>query len=95
VNFIADEPHFGVYLARIECAFAGRVLLMPSEDRVNMIVLGLKRPGTRIGIEPLKRAARALKERLGLPFDRFVRDLVAHNPGSAAFLRFGRAGDEA
>ena len=95
VNFIADEPRFGAYLARIERTFAGRVLCMPSEDRVNMIVFGLKRPGTRVGIEPLKRAARALKERLELPFDRFARDLVAHNPGSAAFLRFGRsAGDD-
>lgn len=94
VNFIADEPRFGAYLARIERAFAGRVLCMPSEDRVNMIAFGLKRPGTRVAIEPLKRAARGLKARYGLPFDRFVRDLVAHNPGSAAFLRFGRSGGD-
>jgi spermidine synthase len=95
VNFIADEPRFGTYLARIERAFAGRVLCMPSEDRVNMIVLGLKRPATRVAIEPLKHAARELKARYGLPFDRFLRDLVAHNPGSAAFLRFVRStGDE-
>jgi spermidine synthase len=95
VNFIADEPRFGTYLARIERAFAGRVFCMPSEDRVNMIVLGLKRPATRVAIEPLRRAARELKARFGLPFDRFLRDLVAHNPGTAAFLRFGRfAGDD-
>jgi spermidine synthase len=95
VNFIADEPRFGTYLARIERAFAGRVLCMPAEDRVNMIVFGLKRPGARVAIEPLKRLARALKARTGLPFDRFLHDLVAHNPGSAAFLRFtrGTAGD--
>jgi spermidine synthase len=94
VNFIADEPRFGAYLARIERAFAGRVLCMPSEDRVNMIVLGLRRPATRVAIEPLKRAARELKARYGVPFDRFLRDLVAHNPGSAAFLRLGRSTGE-
>jgi spermidine synthase len=95
VNFIADEPRFGAYLARIERAFAGRVLCLPAEDRVNMIVLGLKRPVARAAIEPLRRSARALKGRLGLPFERFVRDLVAHNPASAAYLRFNRgtAGD--
>jgi spermidine synthase len=91
VNFIVDEPRFGAYLARIERAFAGRVLCMPSEDRVNMIVLGLKRPATRVAIEPLKRTARELKARYGLPFDRFLRDLVAYNPGSAAFIRLGRS----
>jgi spermidine synthase len=90
VNFIADEPRFGAYLARVERAFAGRVLCMPAEDRVNMIVFGLKRRGARIPIEPLKRLARALEARHGLPFDRFLRDLVAHNPASAAFLRFNR-----
>lgn len=95
VNFIADEPRLGAYLARIERAFAGRVLCLPSQDRVNMIVLGLKRPAARIAIEPLRRAARALSARFGLPFERFVRDLVAHNPASAAYLRFNRgtAGD--
>jgi spermidine synthase len=90
VNFIADEPRFGTYLARIERAFAGRVLCMPTEDRVNMIVFALKRPGARIAIEPLRRLARELKARHGLRFDRFLRDLVAHNAASAAYLRFNR-----
>jgi hypothetical protein len=56
-----------------------------------MIVLGLRRPATRVAIEPLKRVARELKAQYGLPFDRFLGDLVAHNPGSAAFLRLGRS----
>jgi spermidine synthase len=90
VNFIADEPHFGTYLARLERAFSGRVLCLPAEDRVNLIVLGLKRPAARIAIEPLKRAARDLRARFGLPFERFVRDLVAHNSASAAYVRLGR-----
>lgn len=90
VNFIADEPRFGAYLARIERAFAGRVFCLPAEDRVNMIVLALKRPAARIAIEPLKRTARELKARYGLPFGGFVRDLVAHNPATAAYLRLGR-----
>jgi spermidine synthase len=91
VNFIADEPRFGAYLARIEQAFGGRVLCLPAEDRVNMIVLGFKGRAARIAVGPLKRAARDLKRRHDLPFDRFVRDLVDHNPGTAGHLALARA----
>jgi spermidine synthase len=90
VNFIADEPRFGTYLARIERAFGGKVLCLPAEDRVNMIVLGLRGRATRIPVAPLKRTARELRRRYDLPFDRFVRDLVAHNPGTAAHLALER-----
>jgi spermidine synthase len=95
VNFIADEPRFGTYLARIERVFGGRVLCLPAEDRVNMIVVGLKDRGVRVAIKTLKHAARQLGRRYGLPLERCVRDLVAHNPGTAAYLQLGRgAGDE-
>lgn len=87
VNFIEDEPHFPAYLKRIEQAFEGRVLLLPSEDRVNNIVLAFREGPVRVAIDTLKREARALKRRHGLPFDVFVRDLLAHNGRSAAYLR--------
>ena len=90
VNFIADEPRFGKYLARIERVFDGRVLCLPSQDRMNMIVLAFRAPVEPIRIAPLKRAARALERDLALPFDRFVRDLAAHNPGDATHLEFAR-----
>ena len=90
VNFIADEPRFGEYLARIERAFGGRILCLPAEDRVNMIVLAFKGRGARVAIDALKRAARELGRLHALPLERFVRDLVAHNPGTAAYLKLGR-----
>jgi spermidine synthase len=92
VNFIADEPRFGTYLARIEQAFGGRVLCLPSEDRINMIVLAFADRAARIAVAPLRRTARALKRRYELPFDRFVRDLVEHNPGTATHLALERDG---
>ncbi|MGE5794947.1 MAG: methyltransferase domain-containing protein [Bacteroidota bacterium] len=88
VNFIADEPRFGTYLARLERVFDGRVLCLPSQDRMNMIVLGFRDRADAVPIAPLKRTARELERRLELPFDRFVRDLVAHNPGDARHLGF-------
>jgi spermidine synthase len=90
VNFIADEPRFGVYLARLEQAFGGRVLCLPSEDRINMIVLAFRDGPVRIAVEPLRRSARGLKRRFDVRFDRFVRDLVQHNPGTTGHLVLGR-----
>jgi spermidine synthase len=86
VNFIAEERHFAKYLGRIEAAFDGRVVCLPAENRVNVIVIGLARARSRYAIEDLKRTARALKRRLGLPYDVFVRDLLAFNPHTAAYL---------
>jgi len=88
VNFIADEPRFGLYLARLERVFGGRVLCLPSQDRMNMIVLAFRAPAAPIRVAPLKRTARELERRLGLPFGRFVRDLAAHNPGDDTHLAF-------
>jgi hypothetical protein len=68
------------------------VLCLSSEDRVNMIVLGFAGRAARIAVAPLRRAARALKRRYDLPFDRFVRDLVEHNPGTATHLALERDG---
>ena len=87
VNFIEDEPRFPAYLKRIEAAFDGKVLLLPSEDRVNNIVLAFKDGPLRVAIDPLKRQARALKRRHGLPFDVFLRDLLEFNMRSANYLR--------
>jgi spermidine synthase len=89
VNFIEDEPQFPLYLRRIESAFGGKVLLLPSEDRVNNIVIAWKDGPVRAAIEPLKRQARTLKRCYGLAFDVFLRDLLKHNGRSSAYLRIG------
>jgi len=90
VNFISEERGFGKYLGRIEDAFDGRVLCLPAQDRVNMIVLAFKSGPARVAIESLKASARVLKRRYGLPFDRFVTDLLDHNTRTTAYLRVAR-----
>lgn len=87
VNFIRDEPHRAAYLARIARAFDGRVLVLPSADRFNNIVFAFRDGPSRRAIAPLKRAARSLKRRYGLPFDVALRDLLQANAVTAAFLR--------
>jgi len=90
VNFISEERGFGKYLGRIEDAFDGRVLCLPAQDRVNMIVLAFKGGPARVAIESLQASARVLKRRHGLPFDRFVTDLLDHNARTTAYLRVAR-----
>ncbi len=90
VNFIAEERGYGKYLGRIEQAFDGRVLCLPAQDRVNMIVLAFKGGPARVAIESLKATARVLKRRYSLPFDRFANDLLELNTRTAAYLRIGR-----
>lgn len=90
VNFIAEERRFGKYLGRIEEAFDGRVLCLPAQDRVNMIVLAFKGGPARVGIDSLKATARVLARRYGLPFDHFVTDLLELNTRTAAYLRIDR-----
>jgi spermidine synthase len=90
VNFIAEERRLGKYLGRIEAAFDGKVLCLPAQDRVNMIVLAFKGGPLRVSIDSLRATARVLKRRYDLPFDRFVTDLLELNTRTAAYLRIER-----
>jgi spermidine synthase len=89
-NFMAEEPRFGTYLARIERAFGGRVLLLPAADKVNMIAFGIKAGPSRYAIASLRDHARTLRRQLGLPYEAFVRDLLATNARTSSYLRCGR-----
>jgi spermidine synthase len=86
VNFIADEKNIDGYLARIERVFEGRMLRLPSEDRVNMIALAFKAHAARLSFATLRRTADALQRRYRIPFARFARDLVRHNPVAVSGL---------
>jgi hypothetical protein len=55
-----------------------------------MIVLAFKGGPTRVALDSLKTAARALKRRYGMPFDHFVTDLLELNTRTAAYLRIER-----
>jgi spermidine synthase len=93
VNFIAEERRFITYLRRIEQAFDGRVLCLPASNRVNVIVIALRDGPRRRSIDGLKRVARALKRRLGLPYDEFVKAIVEFNPHTAAYLTLAAVDD--
>lgn len=86
-NFIADEPRFSVYLKRIEASFEGRVLCMPTGDRINMMVFGFKTGTRRVAIDALKKSASRLQRRFGLPFTNMVNDLLGANERTSSYLK--------
>ena len=92
VNFIADEPRLATYVALLGRAFDGRVLRLPSEDRINTIAFAFRDPAGPVRIAALARSARELERRYELPFGRFVRDLAARNAGDGSALRLGGEG---
>lgn len=86
-NFMADEAKFATYLRRIERAFDGRVLCMPTGDRVNMIVFAMKSDARRVPIETLKKAAGRLERRYALGFPKMVKDILETNECTASFVK--------
>ncbi len=86
VNFLADDPRFDAYLQRLERAFGGAVLVMPSLSDPNLIAFALK--GAPASIEWRELAARAqrLEAKFDLPFRRYVAALKRMNRSDAREL---------
>jgi spermidine synthase len=80
VNFMNDDPKFDATLRRLERAFGGAVLAMPSQYDPNILVFALKGVPARVSFSELKTRAEPLEMRLGLPFTRYVNRLRAMNP---------------
>ena len=95
VNFMSDDPQLDTYLRRIECAFEGAVLTMPSRYDPNLIVFALKGAPARIGWAVLRERALRLEARLGLPFMRYLNALKRMNRHDATHLMLGPDGEVA
>jgi spermidine synthase len=93
VNCIADQPELRGYLDRLHEAFAGRVWAVPTPPDVNLVAYALgpevPEPGYRAYLE----RARALRERLALPYPRWVETMreVPHSRERAWPARPGGA----
>lgn len=79
VNLWGSDPRFEAYYGRIGKAFDGRVLLLPSVTRGNMIVLAFKGDQGSPRWQDLRQRARELEERYGLEFLKFVEGLKENN----------------
>ena len=80
VNFMNDDPAFDRTLQRLERAFGGAVLAMPSQYDPNIIVFAFRGAPARMRWEDLRARAAELESRLSLPFPRYVSRMRAMNP---------------
>jgi spermidine synthase len=93
VNFMAFDPKLDVFLQRIERSFGGRVVLVDAADKVNLIVLAFREGLDRVRWSELRGRAQALKDMLGLPFERFITFMRQRNRHSARYLEITREAD--
>ncbi|MSQ66854.1 MAG: hypothetical protein EXR83_01490 [Gammaproteobacteria bacterium] len=78
-NFMAEDPNLELSLSLMSATFAGRVLLLPTTDRHNVIGFALRTPARHWPIEHLKTRAGDLAARYPLDFPTLLNDLLSHN----------------
>lgn len=79
VNLWSSDGSFPEYLARIEAAFGGLVLCLPTEKRGNIIVFGFKKSPGMPRWNALRERAKQLEMAHGIEFLRFVERLDEMN----------------
>lgn len=79
-NLWGSDRRFETYRQRLSDAFAGRMLLLPAEQKGNVVVFCFKPPLPDLGLIPLRGRAERCERELGLEFPRFLDRLCSHNP---------------
>lgn len=79
VNLWGSDKTFPVYLSRIEAAFGGHTLCLPTEKHGNIIVFGFKHVAGNPSWLDLREDAKLLSAKYGLEFLNFVEGLRKMN----------------
>lgn len=79
-NLWGSDRRFETYRQRMYDAFAGRMLLLPAEQKGNVVVFCFKLPLPDLGYVLLRGRAERCQRDLGLEFPRFLDRLRSHNP---------------
>lgn len=80
-NLWGSDRRFETYRQRLFDAFAGRMLLLPAEQKGNVVVFCFKPPQPDLGYVALRGRAERCQRDLGLEFPRFLDRLRSYNPG--------------
>jgi MFS family permease len=86
VNYMNDDPKFDQYLQRLERAFGGAVMVLPSLYDPNIIAFAFRGAPASIAWSTLRLRAEKLEARYGLPFPRYISRLRAMNRTTADAL---------
>jgi spermidine synthase len=89
VNFMDDDPNLDRQLRRVEAAFGGTVLALPSSYDPNVIAFALKGISGPFAWRELRSRAGRLEARYGLPFRRFVNGFKRMNRSTSEALLTG------
>jgi spermidine synthase len=81
-NLWGSDRRFETYRRWLEDAFAGRILLLPAEQKGNVVVFCFKPPLPDLGFMALRARAQQCQRELGLEFSRFLDRLCSCNPCS-------------
>ena len=87
MNFMDDDPNFDRNLQRVEFAFGGAVLAMPSLRDPNIVVIALKGAPPVLEWSELRARAETLERDHDLPFPRYLGRLRHMNQWTAELLR--------
>lgn len=79
-NLWGTDRRFGTYRRRLEDVFAGRMLLLPAEQKGNVAVFCFRPPLPELDFTLLRGRAERCQRDLGLEFPRFLDRLRSHNP---------------
>lgn len=79
-NLWGSDRRFDTYRRRLEEVFSGRMLLLPAEQKGNMVVFCMKPPLPDLGFTLLRGRAERLQRDLGLEFPRFLDRMRSFNP---------------
>lgn len=82
VNLWGSDKNFDIYLQRIEQAFGGRVLVMPTGRPGNIVVFGFRRPPADLRWVTLRQRAKELAQEYRIEFLEFVERLRDNNPNT-------------
>jgi len=75
INVCGEEWDVESHLARIRGAFGPRLVTLPAREDGNLVVMGFRRGPARWEGAELDTHARALEQRFGLAFPRYVRQM--------------------
>ncbi len=82
-NLWGSDRRFDVYRRRLAEVFAGHLLLLPAEQKGNVVVFCFKPPLPELGMAFLRERAERCQRELGLEFPRFLDRMCSFNPCTA------------
>lgn len=82
VNLWGSDRNFEVYLQRIEQAFDGRILVLPTGRPGNILVFGFRRAPAELRWAELRERARKLEQTHKIEFLEFLERIRDNNPGT-------------